>query len=102
MGPTFVEETLLPIPSPASALRPPSSFLPLGVVPGTGPRLDLPSPAQRDSLGSDTEWGGVYAYQLELRDTTPIWTWSALWRCWAAGLDLHAQRQALALFPGMR
>ncbi|KAF3816716.1 hypothetical protein GH733_014064 [Mirounga leonina] len=61
-GLTFVEETLLPIQSSASAPRPPRSFLPLGDGRGTGQRLDLPSPAPRDSLGSDTEWGGVYSY----------------------------------------
>lgn len=34
-------------------------FLPLGDVGGTGQRLDFRLPAQRDSLGSHSEWDGV-------------------------------------------
>lgn len=80
-GLAFVEETLLPIRWLASAPRPPrfSCLLAMFEV-QRGQCLDLPSPVQRDSLGSDRE--RVFtSIQLEFRRTRPVWTWSALWRC---------------------
>lgn len=59
---TFVEETLRPIRSPASASRSPCSFLPLGGVPGARQCLGLPFLELRDSLGSKQERGRVYSY----------------------------------------